>query len=247
MTISSLEGAAKLTVRASDGEIGKAEQLYFDDHTWAVRYFVVTTGTWLLGPRVLLVPMAVEGIHDEEKVLQVNLTRQQVENSPALDSQMPISRKYEEEYFKHYGWTPYWGVDAGTEPYPPPPRVIAKSLPDDEVPARDIRQSYLRSSAEVTGYFIQARDGEIGHVEDFLIDDHDWTVRYLEVDTRNWWPGKKVLVSPAWIEDINWSDRRVSVKVDRQAIKSAPEYDPSMVVGPDYEIALFEHYSSRVP
>ena len=63
---------------------------------------------------------------------------------------------------------------------------------------------HLRSSAAVTGYHIQATDGDIGHVEDFLLDDRSWTIRFMVVDTTNWWAGEKVLIAPAWIERVDW-------------------------------------------
>lgn len=95
---------------------------------------------------------------------------------------------------------------------------------------------------EVTGYPIQAADGEIGHVEDFVLDDETWTIRYLIVDTRNWWPGKKVLVSPRWIERVSWSERKVFVNLPREIIKQSPEFTEDSLITRDYETALHRHY-----
>ncbi|HZD40345.1 MAG TPA: PRC-barrel domain-containing protein, partial [Terriglobales bacterium] len=189
----------ELTIRATDGDIGKLEDLYFDDHTWSVRYLVVNTGSWLLGRRVLLAPVSVSGFEDSAAVMQIGLTREEVRNSPPVDTQKPISRQYEEEYYRYYGWVPYWGAGAVMGPYPPPPRAIARVSKNEEVPASEIRQTHLRATSEVTGYYVEALDGEIGHVEDLVVDDRDWVVSYFEVDTRNWWAGKKVLVSRTWI------------------------------------------------
>ena len=104
---------------------------------------------------------------------------------------------------------------------------------------------HLRSTQEVTGYYIGATDGEIGHVEDFIIDDESWSIRYIVVDTRNWWPGKKVLASPEWIEKVSWADSTVYVELTRAAIKSAPEYDASSPIDRDYEDRLHTHYGRQ--
>lgn len=235
----------QLTLHATDGDIGDLEDLYFDDHTWSVRYLVVNTGSWLSGRRVLIAPMMVAGMEDSTAAMEFRITREQVRNSPPVDTDQPISRQYEEEYYKYYGWIPYWGAGPAADPYPPPPRAIARVSKQAQVPASDIRQTHLRASSEVTGYYIEALDGEIGHVEDLIIDDQDWVVSYFEVDTRNWWPGKKVLVSRTWIDDIDWLERKVRIDLQRPVIQSAPEYDPTQVISRDYELNLFEHYSTH--
>jgi len=89
---------------ASDGEIGRVNDLYFDDQNWAVRYLVADTGSWMPGRLVLISPRAFGNLHQGGKVLLVNLTRQQIENSPSIESHKPVSRQYEEEYHRYYGW-----------------------------------------------------------------------------------------------------------------------------------------------
>ena len=101
---------------------------------------------------------------------------------------------------------------------------------------------HLRSTQEVTNYYIEANDGDIGHVDDFLVDDENWTIRYVVVDTRNWWPGKKVLISPEWIRSVSWTDSRVFVDLSRDSIKNGPEYDPSAPLSREYENRLYNHY-----
>jgi hypothetical protein len=102
--------------------------------------------------------------------------------------------------------------------------------------------SHLRSTDEVTGYHIEASDGEIGHVADFLVDDETWAIRYLEVDTRNWWPGKKVLVSPHWLDNVSWPDSKVYVDLTRETIRNGPEWSDSMTVTREYENRLYDYY-----
>jgi len=223
-----------------NGEIGKAREFYFDDRYWTVRYLVADTGGWLTGRQVLISPYALVGALADEERIEVNLTKQQIEDSPSLDSDKPVSRQFEESYYGYYGWPVYWaGMDAwGYSPY------LLRD-PEEWVrsPAKEKAwDPHLRSSREVTGYPIEAKDGEIGHVEDFLIDDVEWTIRYLVVDTRNWWPGKKVLIAPDWIERVSWTDHRVTVNLTREAIKNSPEFYEDALPSRTDEAALHRHY-----
>jgi uncharacterized protein YrrD len=234
-----------LAIHAADGEIGRAQEVYFDDRSWAVRYLVVKTGGWLLGREVLLVPAAIGEIDDTEGTIKVTLTKAQIEDSPPIDVAKPLSREYEVAYFRHFQWAPYWepGPTAwgGSVPYPGTPPVNF----DTALPADAPKNPHLRSSNEVTGYDIHARDGAIGHVEDLIVDDQDWIVRYVQVDTKNWLPGKRILLQTMRIDHISWAERSVSVMLRRQAIASAPAYDPSQLITPAYEIQLFKHFGTE--
>jgi hypothetical protein len=164
------------------------------------------------------------------------MTREQIRNCPPVNTQLPVSRHYEMEYHRHYGWEPYWEADplSGSLPTMPPPGT--------DVQFEEPKNPHLRSSDEVTGYIIHASDGEFGHVKDFLLDDKNWTIRYLEIDTRNWFPGRNVLVAPAWIRQINWGRNEVVVAMPSAVIKTAPQYDETGVISREYEIALYKHY-----
>ena len=233
---------AALTLSAIDGQMGSISELYFDDQNWKVRYLIINTGGWLTGRNVLIAPIAVEDIDDAAGSIRINLRKEQIEQAPPIEKAKPISRQYEEAYYEHFRWAPYWqsGTTAlGTPiPYPEPPPMNVDEPAFSESPEK----SHLRSSAEVTGYRINAQDGEIGHIEDLVVDDEDWIVRYVEVDTRNWLPGKKVLVQTGRIKQIDWQSQSVTMSLTRHAIQSAPAYDPSMLITPDYEIRLFTHY-----
>lgn len=235
----------RFTIRATDGNIGSPEEVYFDDTTWTVRYLIVNTGTWLMGRRVLIAPVAIEDLDEAGLLLQVKLTRDQVQNSPPVDTEKPISRQYETAYYRYFEWVPYWsgGLSPGLQI--PPPGIAPEHMRERATERTEIGESHLRSTAEVTGYHIEAPDGGIGHVEDFIIDDEEWRIRYVEVDTRNWWPGKKVLLALAWIERITWANRTISVNLSREIIQGAPEYDPSELISPDYEVQLFKYYSQH--
>lgn len=217
------------TFRAKDGDIGSLKEVYFDDASWTVRYLVINTGTWLTERTVLITPQVVGAINEEEWALPVDLTQQQVEASPPVDSKKPLSRQQEAEYHKHYSWLSYWRSG-----------LFSPSTQPSE--KEDTVDPHLRSSAEITGYHIEARDGEIGRVEDFIVDEQDWIVRYLEISTGQGWFGKKILVAPTWIRQMNWKEHKVYVDLLREAIRSAPEYDEDQVIGRDYEISLYKHY-----
>ncbi|MEO8053096.1 MAG: PRC-barrel domain-containing protein, partial [Acidobacteriota bacterium] len=94
---------------ASDGEIGKVKEFYFDDQSWTVRYLVADTGGWLSGRQVLISPYALDPANEGRNVIPVDLTKHQIEKSPSLDSNKPVSRQYELEYYPYYGWPGYWG------------------------------------------------------------------------------------------------------------------------------------------
>ncbi len=207
---------------ALDGEIGHAREIYFDDHTWKVRYLVADVGHWLPGRRVLIPPNALGTIDDRDRVLHVQLTMQQVEKSPPIETDAPLSRQLEEEYLRYFGWPFYWmdpifwsvPTGAGAGLFPPA---------NNNAPLKKT-DPHLRSTREVEGYHIHARDGDIGHVVDFLVDDNDWSIRDLVVSTRNWLPGKKVLITPESIEKVSWEESRVLVNISRDTIKHSPRY-----------------------
>ena len=242
-TASHLKGTS---IAATDGEIGSVQDLYFDDHSWTIRYLVVDTGTWLPGRQVLISPRSIMTVTDEAKI-PVSLTKSQVENSPSTDVDKPVERQYEEEYSQYYGYPYYWTGPYrwGATPYPGE-GVLAVPEPAVAMPPRGGGDPSLRSSQNVTGYYIEATDGDIGHVDDFIVDTTAWAIRYMLIDTRNWWPGKKVLVSPEWINEVSWPDSRVYVDMSKEAIKSAPEYDPDQPLAREYETRLHGHHNRRV-
>lgn len=232
---------------ARDGEVGRIKDLYFEDQNWTVRYVVADTNTWLLGRKVLLSPYAFRGFRDTDRVLDVDLTKDQIRSSPSIDEDMPVSRQFELQYYTHYNWPYYWQGPALWGPGPLPvfdnemaqPGVAGEQTPSMTKPSGD---PHLRSARALHGYVIHASDGNIGEAVDLLIDDQDWKVRYLEVDTGNWLPGKKVLVSPEWIRGLDWQESSVIVDLDRASIQNAPEYKADTVIDREYERRLHEHY-----
>ena len=246
------------TIGASDGVIGQVKDLYLDDATWVVRYLVVETGTWLASKKVLISPMAIGKPDWAQRLLPVSLTRDQVKNSPDVDTEKPVTRQHELAYSDYYGYPDYWGGlgywGGGLYPYMMLSSYAgatalhamhhdadgAQALPD----ARhdESADPHLRSCAAIVGYHLHTSDGEIGHVCGMLIDDATWAVRYLIIDTSNWWIGHQMLVAPSWIEAASWTDATVSVKLTRQAVKDAPVYDASKHLTRADEALLHEHY-----
>lgn len=244
-------------IEATDGSIGHVKDFYFDDQAWVVRYLVVDTGGWLSSRKVLISPIAIGAPDWAQRKLPVSLTQEQVKNSPDIDTEKPVSRQHEVEYSRHFGYPFYWGGAGlwGGGLYPnvmlpgydgfgsPQATRQEKEAAYAEVNAqRDDADPHLRSCKLVTGYHIQATDGEIGHVKDMLVDDETWAIRYLVVDTSNWWFGHEVLVAPQWIRAVNWHDETVSVDLARQAVKDAPAYDPATELDRQQEIDIHSHY-----
>ncbi|TAN19141.1 MAG: PRC-barrel domain containing protein [Rhizobiaceae bacterium] len=245
-------------ILASDGRIGTVSDFLFDDESWLVRWLVVDTGNWLSGRKVLLPTTVLGHLDVPGREFSVRLTRQQVEDSPDIDTERPVSRQLETNVYDYYGWAPYWGGGlymgggymgsygaAGAMARPRSPDSdsadhIADARREDEDP-------HLRSINAVTGYHIRASDGEIGHVEDFLIEEADWSIHYLVVDTKNWWPAKKVLISPLLARRIDWNANLVDLDVDRESVKDSPEYDAAVTVDRAYERRFHDYYGNVRP
>ncbi len=255
----SMKDLADYAIRATDGTIGHVTDLYFDDEAWVIRYLVVETGGWLSSRKVLISPIAIGHPNWAEKVLPVSITKEQVKNSPDIDTQKPVSRQHEISYLGYYGYPYYWGGaglwGAGAYPnmllpgypglVPTLPAVESEAEKADaqaELARHQDDDPHLRSCKAVMRYHIQATDGDIGHVQGLLVDEETWAIRYLVVDTSNWWLGHQVLIAPQWIEDVSWSDATVSVNLTRQAVQDAPPYDPAAPLDRKVEVGIHEHY-----
>jgi hypothetical protein len=238
----SLKELLAYTLLAEDGEIGRCRDFLFDDRHWTVRYMVADTGKWLPGRKVLVSPIAMGEPSWVEKKIPVRLTREDIENSPPLDEDAPVSRQYEQKYFGYFRWPYYWagGNVWGPFSYLPPLSEYIQIKPEEE--ESDPAESHLRSLKEVTGYQIRTEDGEVGYVEDFIAEQGVWSIRYMIADTKKWLRGRKVLISPGWIDAIDWIDKQVNVNLTVEAIKQGPEYDPSEPVNREYEMRLYDYY-----
>jgi hypothetical protein len=224
-----------------DGEIGRVKEFYFDDRHWVVRYLVADTGSWLSDRQVLISPYALIAVNKEQLHVSVGLTKAQIQDSPSLETHKPVSRQYEQAYSGYYGWPIYWGGPYMWGPY----RFLERDRAAWTEPIREEEtwDPHLRSTEDVCGHAVQATDGEIGHVQDFIIDDETWAIRYLVIDTRNLWPGRTVIVSPKWIQRVSWGEQKVFVNLTREVIKQSPEYSEEALLTRDYEVSLHGHYN----
>jgi uncharacterized protein YrrD len=238
---------------AIDGDIGKVKEFYFDDKDWTIRYIIVETGNWLLGRKVLIAPQALLSPDWEGKVFPINLTKEQIKNSPDIDTDQPVSRKQELELYAHYPWSGYWtgGIwDGGmgtagmmTLPVLPFEPAIDEN---DNVAHKETGNPHLRSTHNITGYDIKALDGEMGDAEDFIVDDSNWKLSFMVVDTGNWLPGKKVLISPKWIKDIRWDTSEIIVNASVEQVKNSPEYNADKKISDEDELHLQNYYGGFI-
>ena len=241
----SLKDLEKYDVSATDGPIGSLVNFLFDDDRWITRYLVVKTGGFLSGaPQVLIAPISFRAVDWSTRHINLALTVDKIEKSPSVDTDKPVSRQHELDYYLYYGYPYYWGVGGvgGLGAYPgmltaglprEQPKEARKKLPSD---------GHLRSVNEVRGYHVKASDDAVGSIHDFIVDDDTWQIRYLVVDTSSWWFGKKVLVAPQWVDSVSWEKRTVHIDLAREQIKRSPEWNQLAGVGRDYEAQLYDHY-----
>lgn len=231
------------TVRATDGDVGKIAQFYFDDLTWSVRYMAVTTGDPPAG-RTVLISLAALGKPDwKHQVFPVTLTKAQVLSSPTTDADKPVSRQHEVELQEYYAWPMYWGGGFYVPPIAAVAAPAAREAAPTETPSSGVRSldPHLHSTRELTDCRVHATDGNIGHVEDSLFDDASWVIRYLVVNTRTWLSDRRVIVSPQWIRAVNWTEDEIFVDLSRHAVEKSPRFDPSKTVSSDDEGKLRDH------
>jgi len=243
--IADLRGYA---VHATDGIIGEVDDFYVDDEDWAVRYLIVNTGGWLTGRKVLISPLAIGHPDWLGQMLPVSLSKAQIEHSPDIDTRKPVSRQQEVAYHGYYAYPYYWeGAGLwGMGGYPG--SLTTEDRFEETLRSRATavaatsNDCHLRSCLSVIGHRVHATDGDLGHVSDFLVDERTWAIRYVIVETGHWWSGHQVLIAPAWITAVDWSDASVTVDVTRDAIKGAPPYDPTAHLERQQEQSIYEHH-----
>ena len=246
----------RYVIGATDGTIGHVKDFYFDDEAWVIRYLVVDTGAWLSSRKVLISPIAIGQPNWAEKLFPVSIRKEQVKNSPEIDTEKPVSRQQERQTLEYYGYPYYW-VGTGIWGQGAYPSLMLPSfgsafqgrqiqeahIPTDAEPRRrEAGDPHLRSCKEVMEYHIHATDGDIGHVQSMLVDEETWAIRYLIADTSNWWLGHQVLIAPQWIQNVSWPDAKVAVDLTRQAVKDAPPYDSAARLERQQEAGIYKHY-----
>jgi hypothetical protein len=237
-------------LHATDGDIGHLEQFYFDDRDWKIRYFVVDIGTWLHGRKVLMSPSAIIGVDALTRTINTAFTKQQVQESDDVRRHKPEELEQPHDYSLYLGWPYYLGLndlndsDRG--------RVLGRAHDPEKAKTsghsfRLRYEEHLRSSKVVSRYHVMAVDGEIGRIEDGIVDDQTWTIQYVVSTVRNWWSSKKVLLPTEWILWVNVAESNAYVSLTRNNIATAPAFDPEKPLTNDFEVALYKHYSEYRP
>ncbi|MEO6986003.1 MAG: PRC-barrel domain-containing protein [Paralcaligenes sp.] len=258
----SMKDLEDYAIHATDGVIGHVKDFYFDDEAWVIRYLVVDTGSWLSSRKVLISPISIGDPDWVKKVLPVSITKEQVKNSPPIDTDKPVSRQHEIRYLGYYGYPSYWGGVGlwGGDYYPgmmmtgyggfvSTPYTADARARETYARADEARHQnddlHLRSCQAIMGYHIEAADGDIGQVQGLLVDERTWAIRYMIVNTSNWWLGHLVLIVPPWIKRVSWAESIVSVDLTRQAVKDAPPYNSTAQMNRKRETELHAHYGRR--
>jgi len=242
------------TILAADGEIGKVDEFYFDAQEWMICYLQVDISKWLTGKQSLVSPLILSQPNQADHTLSARLTRAQLKNCPNLDLDNPTSRQNNGRSHAYPQWPvqqKHLGIPAthtatklhsGATAVAWQGEAYRETLSTLEKTEEWGDTPHLQSTREVIGYHIQARDGEIGHVEDFIVDDQYWMIRHLVVHTRNWLPGRKVLVTPKSIGRVRWAKSKVYVSPLQETIKDSPGYDPVTLLNQEPESGSNGHY-----
>ncbi len=241
----SLKELLGYTLEIKDGNKGKTKDFLFDEKTWIIRYMEADFGNWLESKRVLIPRVFLKPPIWEDRLFPVDISQSDIEKCPDIEDKLTVSRQYEEEMHKHYQTNPYWGgAVAASRGLLFPPRPIG--IPKKAV-AEDESKSILRSFNQVEGYHIQAINGKLGHIDDIIIDDTDWQIVYLIVDTKNWLPwSKKVVISADWMDDISYLKKEIKIRLKIETIKNAPEYQSNDNISLQYEKSLYDYYSQSL-
>lgn len=249
----SIKSLIGYTIKETDGELGKVDDFYFDDRIWAIRYLVVKTGNWLSQRKVLISPQELLQPDWENEQFPVNLTKEKIENSPDIDTDRPVSLQHEQKLYAHYNWDEFWGADpdehgAGifgampSELYNNEMESTYSDTTDTTDTSSDQYDQHLRSTENVAGYHIHATDGEIGKVVDYIVDDTNWKIKFLVVETGSWLDSRKVLLANQWIKEVSWENATVIVDITTEAVGDSPEFDASLPVNEVYEKNLYDYY-----
>ncbi|MEO5945056.1 MAG: PRC-barrel domain-containing protein [Ferruginibacter sp.] len=220
------------SIEATDGRIGELNEFYFEDNTWLIRYLIIKTGNWFLNRKVLISPYALLKKEKETCILSVNISKEKVRTSPDIDTDKPVSKQYDIELYGHYSWPLYagsgfyaGGSEAAMNDAPVIDERILKEADGNDKGSDD--DLHLRSTKTVTGYHIHAIDGDFGHVTDFIVDDSNWKIKYLVVDSHNWFGGKKYLVETDAVKEIQWDNSKVILNITKAGIEEGSLFDES--------------------
>lgn len=236
-------------LRAEDGPFGKVDDFLFDDRKWALRYLVADTGDWLGKRRFLLSPQLLRDpdLGKHHSGFPILATKAQIEASPPITDDAPVSLQYEQLLAEHYAYSGYWnGADIwGNMAMPMPAAAAGEAVRDMQAREAEIKENHLHSARSVSGYEIAVADGKIGQLEDFMLESRSWSIRYLVLNTGSWLRNRRVLISPEWVEHLDWRSETAELSIPRSAIEDSPEFDPTRPVNVDYEDRLYDYYGKE--
>ena len=235
------------SLKAINGEKGKVKNFLFDDHSWSVRYLEAELGNFFAEKRVLIPRMFLGEPDWENKHFPIELTVESIKESPDLSFDMPVSRKYEKSLVDHYDIHPYWMINsaayAGKESIFYPGNLFR--APKKVIKEEDINTS-LRSFNEVLGYRIDATDDTFGQIVDLIIDDEDWQILHVVIDTKTLVPwSRKVILPIELLDEINFMEHKVTIALPKESIKNSPEFDEAAPVNAEYEEVLYDYYGRK--
>ncbi|MEJ2024010.1 MAG: PRC-barrel domain-containing protein [Deltaproteobacteria bacterium] len=233
----------EIVIQAEDGEIGRCKDFLVDEMSWIIRYMVADTSKWLPGRKVLIPPDVLKTPDWDLKHIPVQMTRAQIEQSPVLDEDAPVSRRYEKRYYGHFGWPPYWVGSAalGEVPNPYPISEMQSHVEDKNT---DPKKPHFPSLKQLRDFPVKAEGEDVGHLHDCMMDLPDWIVRYLVVDISKWYQlkARKILLIPEAVTNIDLIDREIRTNIMREDMKNCPEYNEETPLDRDFEVVLHDYY-----
>lgn len=228
-------------IRGKDDYIGLTTDFYFDDLHWVIRYLVADVGVWQPNRKVLLSPYVIKNTEWETSEIEIRLTKAQVENSPEVDTDKPVSRQQETDLVDYFKWPIYWSVK-GIAGETAAETLVNMSANEEAGNEEADYDSHLRSVNEVLGYQVEAKNGAVGYIDDLIIDLQQWTINYLVIDTGSLLSSKTVLVAASWIDEFAWSVSKVFVNLTKESIEEGPEYSPNTPINSDLKQQLYDFH-----
>jgi len=232
LNINSLLG---FSLSAIDGEVGMVEEIYFDDRNWAIRYLVVKTGQWLSGRKVLISPLAFDRSQWNGRTFPVNLTINQILNSPDGDTNRPLSLQHTKALNEYYLWQPFMDNGFYAPVHCDQPDLTEK--PTINCPSAE--NFHMRSTRDTRGFRIHAKDGEIGFVSGFIVEDESWKIVYLVVIAKSIFGDQKILISVQDICKIKWTESKIYLDISVKAVEQSRTFDGSKIADPEMVCTVF--------
>lgn len=234
-------------VKGSSEHIGKLHDIYLDDETWKIKWFVVETGNWFSSNKILLDSEKIIKVSPQEGTFHVSLTQKDVEEAPSANEHLPVGDQHRNEYsyiaasHNTLLFPGYAGLMMPTTLIERPEQAVGAEKNLEEL-ARQQADRHLRSASEIEGYTIHAADGNLGPLSDLVINAETWTIELLALDTSKWLPGRTVVISPRSIDRISWEDRELVVMMEKETIEQSPELHSLKSIETSYLSKLNDYY-----